>query len=211
MCIRDRSTGRETAQHIVMVKRSMKGKPKADRVDSYDVEQLERKRRKKEGTEQARGPSVRPDFKRKRRHRTRTEAREQGERTTFPEAGEADAADEVTGREAEILKIKKKLAEDAAGDVPRNPSVRAPKAVQGVSEDKLAWKALLTEYLADEAVAEGELKDNLNRLLKYDNVPVNRKPSKFKNFVKESLALFDKTEMIEQMWQVFDAVTKPLR
>ena len=30
----------------------------------------------------------------------------------------------------------------------------------------------------------------MGALLKFDNVPVNRAPKKFKNFVKESLAMF---------------------
>ena len=41
--------------------------------------------------------------------------------------------------------------------VPRDPSIRKPVS-SGVSADKLKWKELLTEYLAQEEVEEGELK-----------------------------------------------------
>eukprot|EP00658_Telonema_sp_P-2_P038123 TRINITY_DN2739_c0_g1_i1.p1 TRINITY_DN2739_c0_g1~~TRINITY_DN2739_c0_g1_i1.p1 ORF type:complete len:205 (+),score=71.00 TRINITY_DN2739_c0_g1_i1:170-784(+) len=203
MCIRDRSTG---ARVGAMVKRSMKGKPKSGD-KNYDVEQLERKRRKKEGTEAVRGPSTKPEFKRKRKHRNRNKS--WGDKTTWEE--EPAAADgEETGREAHLADIKKRLAKDAEGASEQHV-IGAPRTKSsGVNPDKLKWQAVLKEYLEQEGVEDGPLKDNLTRLLKFQNVPVNRKKAKFINFVRESLALFEEADQIEQMWEVFHELTKSL-
>merc|ERR1711865_440285 len=199
-----------------MVKRSMKGKAKAAQgADSgYDFAQLERKRLKKEGTIARTGPSQKPEFKlkkRKHRNRNRDAPQEAPESTTFVDEDEAAAEGELSARDQQLKRIKEGLAEEKSTTiVPRDPSIRKPIS-SGVSADKLKWKELLTEYLAQEDVEEGELKDKLQALLKYDNVPVNRAPKKFKNFVKESLAMFKQEELIESMWLVFNEVTKPLR
>ena len=92
----------------------------------------------------------------------------------------------------------------------------APVAVVGqvkkktavVAKEKGPWKELL-QATVDE-LADSDVKTQLTRLAGFDNVPLKLKPKKFKNFVRESLALFgdENATLIEQMWEIFETVVR---
>jgi len=79
------------------------------------------------------------------------------------------------------------------------------------AKEKGPWKELLTATV--EELEDGDVKTQLNRLVTFDNVPLKLKPKKFRNFVRESLALFGEREsenaiLIEKMWEIFETVVR---
>lgn len=76
------------------------------------------------------------------------------------------------------------------------------------AKEKGPWKELL-QATVDE-LEDGDVKTQLTRLGGFDNVPLKLKPKRFRNFVRESLALFgdENATLIEQMWEIFETVVR---
>jgi len=188
------------------VKRSMKGKPKGVDLD-YDARQLKLKEDKKEGVVPQKGPSEKILRKRPRRHKPKAASTEElSERNKTDFDAEEGAADEDEAAKR-IKRIQKKLE----GDKELVPTISAPKQRQQQESQQpasTAWKDILKEKL--EEMEESKAKEQLGRLLSFNNVPMRLKPQKFKNFVKESLALFsaEMAPVIDEMWEVFVEVVK---
>jgi len=153
------------------------------------------------------GPSEKILRKRPRRHKPKAASTEElSERNNTDFDAEEGAADEDEAAKR-IKRIQKKLE----GDKELVPTISAPKQRQQQESQQpasTAWKDILKEKL--EEMEESKAKEQLGRLLSFNNVPMRLKPQKFKNFVKESLALFsaEMAPVIDEMWEVFVEVVK---
>merc|ERR1712070_654465 len=184
------------------------GMAKGAGVSEYDLQQLELKRLKKEGSIPKRGPSPKPDFKKKKPRIKKKEAPPGASEVATKSILESDNDEDEDEETKRMKKIQKKLAADEEADVGTVRVLGQAKVPQKPPRERRAWKEMLKEKL--EGMEDCPCKENLEKLLGYENVPLKLKPAKFKNFVRESLALFgaDMAPVIDEMWEVFAVVVK---
>ena len=69
---------------------------------------------------------------------------------------------------------------------------------------KIQWNAALQELLP--TMPAGALKQNMTKMMQYENVPI--KPKQFKNFAKNSFALQRNQQMVDEMWVAFEPLVR---